>query len=290
MNLELSRRQFLGTAGAGLAGTALGAFGFGEIEAAHAETIRSFKLVNTTETRNTCPYCSVACGIIMYSKGDLKKGEPAESSTSKAIRTTRPIAARSVRRARRCRLRAAPTRLKYPMLRRPGSDKFEADFLGRSARPHRAADEGRPRQELHRQEQRRRHCQPLAHHRLPGGLRDHQRNGVRDLQGGAQRRHAGVRQPGACLTRPNGGQFGPNIRPWRDDEFVDRHQEHGSRHHHGRQCRRGASLRLQMGDRGQGQSRRQADRGRPALYPLGRGRGLFMRRSGKARTSPSCWA
>ena len=31
-----------------------------------------------TETRNTCPYCSVACGIIMYSKGDLKKGEKAE--------------------------------------------------------------------------------------------------------------------------------------------------------------------------------------------------------------------
>ena len=43
-----------------------------------AAAIRPFKLANTTETRNTCPYCSVACGIIMYSKGDLTKGEKAE--------------------------------------------------------------------------------------------------------------------------------------------------------------------------------------------------------------------
>ena len=78
MDVELSRRAFLKTTGAGLAGTTLGAFGFGEIEAAHAQAIRPFKLANTTETRNTCPYCSVACGVILYSKGDLTKGEQAE--------------------------------------------------------------------------------------------------------------------------------------------------------------------------------------------------------------------
>ena len=60
MNMELSRRTLLKGAGVGLAGTALGAFGFGGIEAAYAEAIRAFKLVGTTETRNTCPYCSVA--------------------------------------------------------------------------------------------------------------------------------------------------------------------------------------------------------------------------------------
>ena len=32
----------------------------------------------TIETRNTCPYCAVACGVVIYSKGDLKKGERAE--------------------------------------------------------------------------------------------------------------------------------------------------------------------------------------------------------------------
>jgi formate dehydrogenase major subunit len=124
--MELSRRQFLGTAGAGLAGTTLVALGFGEVEAAYAEAIRPFKLVNTTETRNTCPYCSVACGIIMYSKGDLKKGEKAEIVHIEGD-TDHPT-----NRGTLCPKGAAlldfvkaETRLKYPMLRRPGSDKFE---------------------------------------------------------------------------------------------------------------------------------------------------------------------
>ncbi len=126
MNMDLSRRQFLGTAGAGLAGGALGAFGFGEIEAAFADSIRPFKLVNTTETRNTCPYCSVACGVIMYSKGDLKKGEPAE------IIHIEGDVDHPTNRGTLCPKGAAlldfvkaETRLRYPMVRRPGSDKFE---------------------------------------------------------------------------------------------------------------------------------------------------------------------
>ena len=78
MNMELSRRQFMKGASAGIAGTTLGALGFGDIEEALATSIRPWKLANLTETRNTCTYCSVACGIIMYSKGDLKKGEKAD--------------------------------------------------------------------------------------------------------------------------------------------------------------------------------------------------------------------
>lgn len=78
MNMEVSRRQFMQLSGAGAAATALGAFGFAGAEQALAQTIRPYKLANSTETRNTCPYCSVACGIIMYSKGDLKKGEKAD--------------------------------------------------------------------------------------------------------------------------------------------------------------------------------------------------------------------
>jgi formate dehydrogenase major subunit len=42
-----------------------------------AET-RSFKLARTTETRNTCPYCSVGCGLLMYSLGDKAKNARAE--------------------------------------------------------------------------------------------------------------------------------------------------------------------------------------------------------------------
>lgn len=126
MNMELSRRQFLGAAGAGLAGTALGAFGFGEIEAAYAAAIRPFKLVNTAETRNTCPYCSVACGIIMYSKGDLKKGEKAEIVHIEGD-TDHPTNRGTLcpKGAALLNFVKAETRLKYPMLRKPGSDKFE---------------------------------------------------------------------------------------------------------------------------------------------------------------------
>ncbi len=139
MNMELSRRQFLGAAGAGVAATALGALGFGEIEAAHAEAIRAFKLVSTTETRNTCPYCSVACGVIMYSKGDRKKGERAEIIHIEGD-TDHPT-----NRGTLCPKGAAlldfvksETRLKYPMIRKPGSDRFERvswdDALDRIAR------------------------------------------------------------------------------------------------------------------------------------------------------------
>lgn len=126
MNMELSRRHFLKGAGAGLAGTTLGAFGFGDIESAYAAAIRPFKLANLTETRNTCPYCSVACGIIMYSKGDLKKGEKAE------IVHIEGDSDHPTNRGTLCPKGAglldfvkAETRLKYPMIRKPGSNKFE---------------------------------------------------------------------------------------------------------------------------------------------------------------------
>jgi formate dehydrogenase major subunit len=78
MNVEVSRRHFLKLAGAGAAGSAVSALGFEDAEAMVAAHVRPYKLANATETRNTCPYCSVACGIIMYGKGDLKKGEKAE--------------------------------------------------------------------------------------------------------------------------------------------------------------------------------------------------------------------
>jgi formate dehydrogenase major subunit len=126
MNMELSRRQLLLGAGAGIAGTTLGALGFGDMEAAYAAAIRPFKLAGTTETRNTCTYCAVACGIIMYSKGNLSKGEKAE------IIHIEGDADHPVNRGTLCPKGAAlldmvqsETRLKYPMVRKPGSDKFE---------------------------------------------------------------------------------------------------------------------------------------------------------------------
>lgn len=124
--MELSRRSFLAGAGAGLAGTTIGALGFGGVEAAYAAAIRPFKLVGTTETRNTCTYCSVACGIIMYSKGNLAKGEQAD------IIHIEGDVDHPTNRGTLCPKGAAlldmvhsETRTKYPQIRKAGSDKFE---------------------------------------------------------------------------------------------------------------------------------------------------------------------
>ncbi len=126
MNVELSRRRFMIGAGAGLAGTTIGALGFGDVETAYAAAIQPFKLLGTTETRNTCTYCAVACGIIMYSKGNLAKGEKAD------IIHIEGDVDHPTNRGTLCPKGAAlldfvhaETRLKYPMARKPSSDKFE---------------------------------------------------------------------------------------------------------------------------------------------------------------------
>ncbi len=126
MNMELSRRGLLKVAGVGVAATSVSAMGFGEAEAAVASNVRSFKLVNTTETRNTCTYCSVACGVILYSRGDVRKGERAE------LLHVEGDADHPTNLGTLCPKGAAlkdfvksETRLSYPMLRRPGSDRFE---------------------------------------------------------------------------------------------------------------------------------------------------------------------
>src|SRR4030088_864899 len=72
---ELTRRQFLKITGATLAGSSLALMGFSP-SVAVAE-VREFKLLRTTETRNTCPYCAVACGIVMYGLGDGSKSAEA---------------------------------------------------------------------------------------------------------------------------------------------------------------------------------------------------------------------
>lgn len=125
MNVELSRRQFMIGAGAGAAGTALGAFGFGEVEQAYASTIRPFKLTSLKETRNTCPYCSVSCGMILYSK------ENPQTKKMDLVHIEGDVD-HPVNRGTLCPKGAAAldfvkskTRVLYPMHRKPGGDKFE---------------------------------------------------------------------------------------------------------------------------------------------------------------------
>ena len=66
--VQFSRRQFMKVTGSTLAGSSLALMGFSPT-AALAE-VRQYKLSATTVTRQTCTYCSVGCGILMYSLGD----------------------------------------------------------------------------------------------------------------------------------------------------------------------------------------------------------------------------
>ena len=124
MNIDLSRRGFLRLAGAGVAATSLGALGFGDAEAAELAHVRDFKLVATSETRNTCPYCSVACGVIIYAK-------PGEDG-KRRVTHIEGDADHPVNRGTLCPKGSAlkdfvnaETRLTQPTIRRPGGTAFE---------------------------------------------------------------------------------------------------------------------------------------------------------------------
>lgn len=69
--MQVSRRQFFKLCASGMAGTTLALLGFSPIQAL-AES-RNYKLLRAKETRNTCTYCSVGCGLLMYCLGDGAK-------------------------------------------------------------------------------------------------------------------------------------------------------------------------------------------------------------------------
>jgi formate dehydrogenase major subunit len=65
----MNRREFLKTATIG--GTAISVLGF-DLAPALAQ-VRELKIARTTETRSTCPYCSVSCGVIIHTLGDKSR-------------------------------------------------------------------------------------------------------------------------------------------------------------------------------------------------------------------------
>jgi hypothetical protein len=71
--MAVTRRQFMKVSAAGLAASSIGALGFTGAGDALAAGVRPFKLERATETRNACPYCAVACGVLIYSLGDKSK-------------------------------------------------------------------------------------------------------------------------------------------------------------------------------------------------------------------------
>jgi formate dehydrogenase major subunit len=121
---ELTRRQFLKVTGMSLVGSSLALMGFSPGEA--LAEVREYKLTRATETRNTCPYCSVACGILMYGLGDgAKNAQP-------SIFHIEGDPDHPVNRGTLCPKGAglidfvhSESRLKYPEYRAPGSDKWQ---------------------------------------------------------------------------------------------------------------------------------------------------------------------
>ena len=122
--MNLTRRQFFKVCSAGLGGSSIALMGFSPT-AALAE-VRTYKLARATETRNTCPYCSVACGLLMYSIGDKSKNVHSE------IIHIEGDPDHPVNRGSLCPKGAglldfvhSPNRLKHPEVREAGSNEWK---------------------------------------------------------------------------------------------------------------------------------------------------------------------
>jgi formate dehydrogenase major subunit len=122
--MQVTRRQFFKICAAGAGGSSLAMLGFAPEEA--LAEVREFKLARATETRNTCPYCSVGCGILMYSLGDKAKNAHAE------IIHIEGDPDHPVNRGTLCPKGAglldfvrSPDRLTHPQYRAPGSKEWQ---------------------------------------------------------------------------------------------------------------------------------------------------------------------
>ena len=67
--MTTNRREFLKLSALGGAGVSV--LGF-DLTPAYAQ-VRELKIARTTETRSTCPYCSVSCGVIIHTLGDRSR-------------------------------------------------------------------------------------------------------------------------------------------------------------------------------------------------------------------------
>jgi formate dehydrogenase major subunit len=122
--MDFTRRTFFKLSAAGIGATSLAALGFSPDRV--LADVRAFKLARTSETRNTCPYCSVGCGVILYTLGDRAKNAKAE------LVHVEGDPDHPVNRGTLCPKGAAlldfvlsPDRLKFPEYRAPRSDRWE---------------------------------------------------------------------------------------------------------------------------------------------------------------------
>jgi formate dehydrogenase major subunit len=100
--------------------------GLGMLPSGALAQSRAFKIDHTTESRNTCPYCSVSCGVLMYSIGDKSK------NVRTRIIHIEGDPDNPVNRGSLCPKGAAlldlvhsPNRLKVPEVREPGAKEWK---------------------------------------------------------------------------------------------------------------------------------------------------------------------
>jgi formate dehydrogenase major subunit len=120
--MEISRRTFIKASIVG--GASVSAFGF-NLAPIYAQT-QGLKIDRTTETRSTCPYCSVSCGVIIHTLGDKAKnvtpqivhveGDPDHPINRGTLCPKGASLEQEIRNDRR---------LLKPQVRRPGSDHWE---------------------------------------------------------------------------------------------------------------------------------------------------------------------
>jgi formate dehydrogenase major subunit len=120
--MEFSRRTFLKGALAGGAGFSL--LGF-DLTPAVAQ-LKELKIARATETRSTCPYCAVGCGVLIYTIGDRAKnvtpqvihveGDPDHPTNRGTLCPKGASLEQDILNARR---------LLKPQVRRPGATEWE---------------------------------------------------------------------------------------------------------------------------------------------------------------------
>src|SRR5580658_3081661 len=120
--MDVSRRTFVKTGVAGAVG--LSVFGF-DLTPLHAQAA-ALKISRTTETRSTCPYCAVSCGVIIHTIGDKAKnvtpqvvhveGDPDHPINRGTLCPKGSSLMQDIMNDRR---------LRGPHVRRPGSDHWE---------------------------------------------------------------------------------------------------------------------------------------------------------------------
>ena len=120
--MELTRRGFLATAGAGISASL--ALLTGSAQKAYGKAPKDFKISRTKETTSICPYCAVGCGIIVHSRDNKvvnTEGDPEHPINEGTL---------CPKGASLFQLANNEKRLKKVLYRAPGAKKFqEKDWL-----------------------------------------------------------------------------------------------------------------------------------------------------------------